>query len=74
MVWQECKRCHKKLFSLKNQQLPHDGYCEQCYETVTGKCSACHGSGQVQRAHLGTMECLKCEGTGRAEPTDSPRR
>jgi hypothetical protein len=66
-MWRECKRCHKKLLVIKNQPLPHDGYCEACYEAVTGNCAACEGTGQIQRAHLGTMECPKCEGTGRAE-------
>lgn len=70
MVRKECKRCHKKLFLIKGQVLPHDDYCEKCYEVVTGKCSACFGTGQIQRAHLGTMECLKCEGTGRAEQAE----
>ena len=70
MVWKECKRCHRKLFSIKDQMLPHGGYCEKCYETETGKCSACYGTGQVQRAHLGTMECLKCEGNGWAEQSE----
>ena len=70
MAWRECKRCHKKLFSIKSQLPPLEGYCEQCYEVVTGKCAACSGSGQIQRAHLGTMECSKCEGTGQAVQSD----
>jgi len=70
MAWTKCKRCHKKLFSVKDQPLPHNGYCEKCYEVVTGKCAAYYGTGQIQRAHLGTMECLKCEGTGRVEQSD----
>ncbi len=71
MPWSECKRCHKKLFLIKEDIQPHDGHCEQCYEVVTGRCSACHGTGQMQQAHLGTMECLKCEGSGRAEQAGS---
>lgn len=71
MAWSECKRCRKKLFLLKGDLLPHDGYCEACYEATTGKCSACCGTGLVPRAHLGTMECLKCEGSGRADQTGS---
>jgi len=70
MAWTECKRCHKKLFSINDQPLPLGGYCEECYEAVTSKCSACSGTGQVQRAHLGTMECSKCEGTGQADQSD----
>ena len=70
MSWSECKRCGRRLFSINDELLPHDDYCEECYEVLTGKCSACHGTGQMQRAHLGTMECLKCEGTGLAEQSD----
>jgi hypothetical protein len=66
MTWHECKRCKKKIFVIEGQPLPHEGYCGQCYEIVTGKCAECSGTGMIHRAHLGSMECLKCEGTGKA--------
>jgi len=61
-----CRRCSKKVLSIREKDLPLDGYCEDCYELVTGKCSGCSGTGLVRRGHLGTMECPKCEGSGLA--------
>lgn len=66
MPWRACKQCQKKIFIIRPDSLPLEGYCPACYELVTGKCAECSGTGQIQRAHLGTMECLKCEGSGRA--------
>jgi len=66
MAWLECKRCKRKIFHVEGRPRPHDGYCADCYEQVTGKCAECNGTGQIQRAHLGTLECGKCEGTGQA--------
>ena len=74
MAWRECKRCHMRLFFIEGQELPLEGYCEVCYEQVTGKSSMCRGSGQIERAHLGKSGCLRCEGDGRAVLVDGKTR
>lgn len=66
MMWRECKRCQRRMFYVEGQPLPLEGYCEACYEAVTGKCAMCEGTGQIERAHLGKSDCLKCDGSGRA--------
>jgi hypothetical protein len=66
MAWRECKRCQKRLFFIEGKEPPLDGYCEACYEEMTGKCALCQGTGEIERAHLGVSECWKCEGTGDA--------
>jgi hypothetical protein len=71
-MWLECKRCQRKIFSVKGRSQPHEGYCADCYEIVTGKCADCSGTGLLDRAHLGTMECARCEGTGQAPKTETP--
>ncbi len=69
MAWYECHRCQKRMLLIQGQPLPYEGYCGDCFETVTGRCAECRGSGQIQRAHLGTLECFRCEGTGQAPVT-----
>lgn len=66
MAWRECKGCHKKIFHVPGRALSHEGYCRDCFEQVTGKCAECGESGTLKRAHLGTLECSRCQGTGRA--------
>jgi DnaJ-class molecular chaperone len=70
MAWRECKRCQRRLFYIEGQPLPLEGYCEACYEAVTGKCAMCAGTGQIERAHLGKSDCLKCDGSGQAIELD----
>jgi hypothetical protein len=66
MAWLECKQCRRKIFQVEGRSPAHDGWCGDCYEQVTGKCADCKGTGQIERAHLGTSECAKCDGTGKA--------
>lgn len=70
MAWRACKRCRRRLFFIEGQIPPLEGYCEGCYEEVTGKCSMCQGTGQIERAHLGKSDCVKCDGSGRAAQLD----
>ncbi len=69
-MWRECKRCRRRMFFVEGQPLPLEGYCEACYEAVTGKCAMCEGTGLIERAHLGKSDCLKCEGSGQAIQLD----
>lgn len=73
MAWQECKRCQKKILQLPGRSLPLEGYCPACYEQVTGRCSDCQGAGTLNRAHLGIIECARCQGTGQAKQTRGPK-
>ena len=66
MAWLECKECGRKIFHVEGRPPAHEGWCGTCYERNTGKCAECKGTGQIERAHLGTFECPKCDGTGRA--------
>jgi DnaJ-class molecular chaperone len=72
MAWRLCQKCNRKLFDWPGRAIPLNGYCERCYETVTGQCAGCEGTGQINRAHLGTAECPRCDGSGQAKSAQSP--
>gem|GEM_PF-2446032 len=65
IVWQECRRCKRKILTRAGEPAPLEGYCSPCYEAVTGNCADCEGKGVIEQAHLGVRECARCGGSGK---------